>query len=83
MRIKRTNNRSNAARRVRTTAVLAGLAAVAAMGVSATSALAQEKHTIALIPGLTTDAFYITMRKGAQAAADAARALRDTINRHR
>ena len=30
-----------------------------------------EKYTIALIPGLTTDAFYITMRKGAQAAADA------------
>ena len=27
--------------------------------------------TIALIPGLTTDAFYITMRKGAQHAADA------------
>lgn len=47
------------------------LAAVAAMGVSASTAFAQEKHTIALIPGLTTDAFYITMRKGAQAAADA------------
>lgn len=30
-----------------------------------------KKFTIALIPGLTTDAFYITMRKGAQAAADA------------
>ena len=35
-------------------------------------AMAQDKKfTIALIPGLTTDAFYITMRKGAQAAADA------------
>jgi ribose transport system substrate-binding protein len=35
-------------------------------------AFAQDKsYTIALIPGLTTDAFYITMRKGAQAAADA------------
>jgi ribose transport system substrate-binding protein len=32
---------------------------------------AQDKPTIALIPGLTTDAFYITMRKGAQRAADA------------
>jgi ribose transport system substrate-binding protein len=32
---------------------------------------AQDKPTIALIPGLTTDAFYITMRKGAQHAADA------------
>ena len=30
-----------------------------------------KKFTIALIPGLTTDAFYITMQKGAQAAADA------------
>ncbi len=38
----------------------------------ATMAKAQEtKFTIALIPGLTTDAFYITMNKGAQAAADA------------
>ncbi|MGB5560220.1 MAG: ABC transporter substrate-binding protein [Paracoccaceae bacterium] len=37
-----------------------------------TSAVAQDnKFTIALVPGLTTDAFYITMRKGAQAAADA------------
>lgn len=35
------------------------------------SALAAEKPTIALIPGLTTDAFYITMQKGAQKAADA------------
>jgi ribose transport system substrate-binding protein len=31
----------------------------------------KKKFTVALIPGLTTDAFYITMRKGAQAAADA------------
>ena len=49
------------------------LAAVA-IGASAllTPAVAQDKkYTIALIPGLTTDAFYITMRKGAQAAADA------------
>jgi ribose transport system substrate-binding protein len=30
-----------------------------------------KKYTIALVPGLTTDGFYITMRKGAQAAADA------------
>lgn len=38
----------------------------------ATSATAQDtKFTIALVPGLTTDAFYITMNKGAQAAADA------------
>lgn len=41
------------------------------------AALAQDaatdapEYTIALIPGLTTDAFYITMQRGAQAAADA------------
>src|SRR5688572_22735401 len=35
------------------------------------AAAQDKKFTIALIPGLTTDAFYITMRKGAQAAADA------------
>ncbi len=34
-------------------------------------ASAQNKPVIALIPGLTTDAFYITMHKGAQRAADA------------
>lgn len=32
---------------------------------------ADKKYTIALVPGLTTDAFYITMRKGAEAAAKA------------
>src|SRR6202011_5461475 len=39
----------------------------------ANQAQAQEKkkYTIALIPGLTTDAFYITMHKGAEAAAKA------------
>jgi ribose transport system substrate-binding protein len=31
----------------------------------------KKKYTIALIPGLTTDAFYVTMHKGAQAAANA------------
>jgi ribose transport system substrate-binding protein len=39
--------------------------------VAAGGALAQEKLTIALVPGLTTDAFYITMRKGADHAAEA------------
>lgn len=48
---------------------LAGLAVGATMLTG--SALAADKLTIALIPGLTTDGFYITMRKGAQAAADA------------
>ncbi|HVI19131.1 MAG TPA: ABC transporter substrate-binding protein [Gaiellales bacterium] len=47
----------------------AGFAAVAA-GVQ-TPAAAQDQCTIALIPGLTTDAFYITMRKGAEMAAKA------------
>jgi ribose transport system substrate-binding protein len=35
------------------------------------AAAADKKFTIALIPGLTTDAFYIIMRKGAEAAAKA------------
>lgn len=52
------------------------VAALAALAICATAlitpASAQDKKfTIALIPGLTTDGFYITMRKGAQAAADA------------
>ena len=59
-----------------------GLAVTAAVAVlalaSAAPAQAAGKHyTIALIPGLTTDAFYITMRKGAQAAAAA---VGDTLN---
>ena len=48
-------------------AVLAGLAASLPQAAMA----AGKRYTIALIPGLTTDAFYITMRKGAQAAAEA------------
>lgn len=50
-----------------------GAASALPLTVAAASvAKAQDKKfTIALIPGLTTDAFYITMNKGAQAAADA------------
>ncbi len=51
---------------------VAGAIALASVFGSGTASVAQEKKfTIALIPGLTTDAFYITMRKGAQVAADA------------
>ena len=52
---------------------LSAIAAVAiGMGALLGSAEAQTKtFTIALVPGLTTDAFYITMRKGAEAAAKA------------
>lgn len=47
-------------------------ALIATIGLATIPAFAQDKKfTIALIPGLTTDGFYITMRKGAQAAADA------------
>ena len=48
-------------------------AAILSSGVigGAGPAAAQGKCTIALIPGLTTDAFYITMRKGAEMAAKA------------
>lgn len=54
----------------RTLGALVALAIGAAAIGSAGQALAQDKPTVALIPGLTTDAFYITMNKGAQAAAD-------------
>ncbi len=55
----------------------AAVAAVALAGLAAgTAQAADKKLTIALIPGLTTDAFYITMHKGALAAAAA---LGDTL----
>lgn len=51
---------------------LLGAAALFAVSVAtSTTASAQNNCTIALIPGLTTDAFYITMRKGAEMAAKA------------
>ncbi|WP_210530421.1 ABC transporter substrate-binding protein [Rubellimicrobium arenae] len=53
---------------------LLGAAATAALAAGVLPRVAQaqdQKYTIALIPGLTTDAFYITMHRGAQAAADA------------
>jgi ribose transport system substrate-binding protein len=49
-------------------ALIVGTAALAG---AATAQAQDKKFTIALIPGLTTDAFYITMRKGAEAAAKA------------
>jgi len=50
-----------------------GIASALAFSLSmTTSVIAKaEDFTIALVPGLTTDAFYITMERGAQAAADA------------
>ncbi len=51
-------------------ATMAAAVAFALAGVAPARA-AGKHYTITLIPGLTTDAFYITMRKGAQAAADA------------
>src|SRR5208282_1047826 len=57
---------------------IVALAAVAFGAIAAASGAqaADKKFTIALIPGLTTDAFYITMHRGAQAAADV---LGDTL----
>lgn len=50
---------------------IATLLATAAVSVLvAGQAQAQDKLSITLVPGLTTDAFYITMRKGAEAAAE-------------
>jgi ribose transport system substrate-binding protein len=55
----------------------AALAVLALAGLASGEAQAAgKKYTIALIPGLTTDAFYITMHKGADAAAAA---LGDTL----
>jgi ribose transport system substrate-binding protein len=48
-------------------AAFAALATVVAPTVQAQD----DQITIALVPGLTTDAFYITMERGARAAADA------------
>src|SRR5918999_4240737 len=47
------------------------LGAILLTAAPAGHAPAQDQKTIALIPGLTTDAFYITMRKGAEHAAEA------------
>ena len=46
-------------------------AAMAGAGLLSGRANAADKPTIALIPGLTSDGFYITMHKGAEAAAKA------------
>ena len=54
--------------------VIAMLAFAGLIGGNAEAA--DKKLTIALIPGITTDAFYITMHRGAEAAAEA---LGDTL----
>lgn len=54
-----------------TTAIAALTIGAGALLGSATAQAAGKAYTIALIPGLTTDAFYISMRKGAEAAAAA------------
>ena len=46
-------------------------AAAVGTGTMVGRANAADKPTIALIPGLTSDSFYVTMRKGAEAAAAA------------
>src|SRR5271156_5194616 len=51
--------------------LIGATAAMAGAGLLSGRANAADKPTIALIPGLTTDAFYITMHKGAEAAAKA------------
>ncbi len=55
----------------KTTAALAAITLGLGVLAGAGQPRAQQKFTIALVPGLTTDAFYITMRKGAEAAAKA------------
>ena len=52
--------------------LMGATAAAAGTGTLALPAAAEnKKFTIALVPGLTTDAFYITMHRGAEAAAEA------------
>jgi len=57
-------------RKLFSTVAAVAFGAAAILGAGAANAQG-KKLTIALIPGLTTDAFYITMRKGAEAAAKA------------
>ena len=51
--------------------LMGATAAMAGAGLFPGRASAADKVTIALIPGLTADGFYITMHKGAEAAAKA------------
>src|SRR5271165_417816 len=51
--------------------LMGATAAMAGAGLAPVRATAAEKATIALIPGLTADGFYVTMHKGAEAAARA------------
>ena len=51
--------------------LMGAAAAVAGTGLLSGRASAADKVTIALIPGLTADGFYVTMHKGAEAAAKA------------
>ena len=51
--------------------LMGATAAMAGAGLFAGRASGAEKITIALIPGLTADGFYITMHRGAEAAAKA------------
>ena len=49
--------------------LMGAASAAAGLGVLPGVARAADKVTIALIPGLTADGFYVTMHKGAEAAA--------------
>lgn len=51
--------------------LMGATAALAGAGLAPGRAAAADKVTIALIPGLTADGFYVTMHKGAEAAAKA------------
>jgi ribose transport system substrate-binding protein len=51
--------------------IVGAASAAAGLGMLPGKASAAEKVTIALIPGLTADGFYVTMHRGAEAAAKA------------
>jgi ribose transport system substrate-binding protein len=70
-RVERRNLREEAVDRRTALKFMGAGAAVAGAGLTVGRAAAADAVTIALIPGLTADGFYVTMHKGAEAAAKA------------
>jgi ribose transport system substrate-binding protein len=68
LRKQKTQTRGNVMKRYLALLVATAVGAAVLIG---PAGAADRKFTIALVPGLTTDAFYISMRKGAEAAAKA------------
>jgi ribose transport system substrate-binding protein len=71
LRLDKSAHREDIMKRRTAIKLMGATAAMAGAGLLPGRAAAAEKPTIALIPGLTADGFYITMHKGAEAAAKA------------